>query len=388
MQPTIKLYDADAYATEFEATVLACQKREGEGQSGYDVVLDKTLFFPEEGGQTPDRGELDEVPVRDVQIKDEIIFHSVKDALEIGTKVKGKIEWEHRFSNMQQHTGEHIFSGLVHERFGYENVGFHLSDQIVTMDFNGMITDEEVAELELAANQVIADNVSVYALYPPYEELAAMEYRSKKELSGPIRIVTVEGVDICACCAPHVKRTGEVGQFKIMSRQNYKGGVRISFLCGFRALEDFRMKSGIVSDMVSLLSAKPENIVSTVEKMLSQIQDMKLELSKAKQEVLAYKLEDIPAEQEDVILFDASMDAQVVRLTVNRLMEKHIGVCGIFTGDDKEGYRFILGSTQKNCQEILTKMKEKIEVRGGGSPQMVQGSVQAEEQQIRELLGI
>ena len=224
---TIKLYDNDAYATQFEANVLYSNETEHNGQTCYEIILDKTLFFPEEGGQTPDKGTINGMEVLDVQIKDDIITHYIKaeqpiDIVKENDAVTGSIDWTHRFSNMQQHSAEHIFSGLVYKEYGYQNFGFHLSDNIVTMDFNGPLTIEQIEELEWKVNQAIVQNVAIDTCYPTTGELAMLTYRSKLELETNVRIVTIEGYDVCACCAPHVKRTGEIGGFKVINAQNYK----------------------------------------------------------------------------------------------------------------------------------------------------------------------
>lgn len=248
---TKKLYDLDAYATEFDATVISCEKAEENGAAVYYVVLDQTLFFPEEGGQSPDKGTLGECNVMDVQIKGDVITHTLDAPLKPGAAVHGILNWSHRFYNMQQHSGEHIFSGIVHKKFGYDNVGFHLSDAIVTMDFNGILTEQDAAEVEYEVNEVIVKNLPVQVTFPSREELAVLDYRSKIEIEGQVRIVTIPGVDVCACCAPHVRQTGEIGMLKVMSVQNHRGGVRISMLCGFRALEAFRQKDQIVTAVAS-----------------------------------------------------------------------------------------------------------------------------------------
>ena len=278
MTETIKLYDRDAYAIEFEADIISCEPNKADDKQ-FDIILNQTLFFPEEGGQSPDMGILGGYSVVDVQIKNGVITHTVdisagdccimgkeeaqtekktdgqitgmecaseKVELAAGVHVHGKIDWQHRFYNMQQHSGEHIFSGIVHRRFGFENVGFHLSDSVVTMDFSGVISPEDIAEVEHEVNVAISKNIPIEVTYPSRDELAHMEYRSKIEIEGQVRIVTVPGYDVCACCAPHVKRTGEIGMLKVMNYQNYKGGVRISILCGFRALEAFRQKCDII----------------------------------------------------------------------------------------------------------------------------------------------
>ena len=198
-----------------------------------------------------------------------MITHSLKEPLAVGETVHGIIDWTHRFNNMQQHSGEHIFSGIVHSRFGYDNVGFHLSDNIVTMDFNGVLTTDEVREVETAVNEVIVKNLPVEITYPSKEELKTLDYRSKIEIEGQVRIVTIPGVDVCACCAPHVKKTGEIGMLNVQSLSNYKGGVRISILSGFRALEEERKKSQVISSISGTLSANQELLPELVEKLKS-----------------------------------------------------------------------------------------------------------------------
>lgn len=383
---TEKLYDQDAYAVEFDAKVLSCEAYQDKEKSGYHVVLDRTLFFPEEGGQSPDQGTIDGVEVTDVQIKKDVVTHSLKEPIAVGKTVHGIIDWTHRFHNMQQHSGEHIFSGIVHSRFGYDNVGFHLSDNIVTMDFNGVLTADEVKDVETAVNQVIVNNLPIEITYPTKEELAVLDYRSKIEIEGQVRIVTIPGVDVCACCAPHVKKTGEIGMLTVQSLSNYKGGVRISILSGFRALEEERKKSQVISSISGILSANQELLPQLVEKLKQTNQDLKYKLAQAKQKLVEQKIAGIPAEQENVLLFETDLDTPVMRNAINGLVEVHVGVCGIFVEKEEGGYNFIIGSKTKDCREIAALLREKTGARGGGSAAMIQGSLNADEKEIRQLL--
>lgn len=384
---TVRLYDRDAYARVFEATVISCQEITKEDRRLYEVVLDQTLFFPEEGGQSPDKGVINDIQVTDVQINNEIITHYLESAISAGSKVMGRIDWAHRFNNMQQHSGEHVFSGIVHKKFGYDNVGFHLSDQVVTMDFNGVLTAEQVAEIEWEVNQAIAQNVEIVISYPSKDELASIKYRSKIDIEGQVRIVTVTGYDVCACCAPHVRRTGEIGGLKVMSLQNYKGGVRISILCGLRALEAFREKCSIVSDLTAFLTTGQENLVTTVQKLKASNQSLSSELSAAKQQLLNQKLSDIPEDQANVIIFESGIDTKIVRNVVNGLVKKHSGICGLFVGSDSEGYNYVIGSSSQDCKILANTLREKLGAKGGGSPQMIQGSVKATAADIQTWLG-
>lgn len=383
---TVRLYDQDAYATKFEAEVLACEEVEKKEKKVYQVWLDQTLFFPEEGGQSPDMGTIDGIKVLDVQIKDEVITHTLAAPLAVGTTVKGVVDWKHRFYNMQQHSGEHIFSGIVHNRFGYDNVGFHLSDSIVTMDFNGVITAEDIEEIETEVNQAIIENIPVEVSYPTKEELKVLEYRSKIEIEGQVRIVTIPGYDVCACCAPHVRRTGEIGMLKVMNVQSYKGGVRISILCGFRALEAFRQKADIITELMAQFSTNQEALVENVTKLKNTNQTMKNQLASAKQELMEYKVAAIPEDSENAILFESDLETPVVRNVVNGLVEKFTGICAVFVGNDESGYQFIIGSKNKDCRQIAAALREKLSARGGGSGKMIQGSIAAKQLQIEECL--
>ncbi len=386
LSKTICLYDADAYQTEFEATVLACEEVEKKDGRVYQVWLDQTLFFPEEGGQSPDMGTIDGVEVLDVQIKNEVITHTLAAPLTVGTTVKGVVDWKHRFYNMQQHSGEHIFSGIVHKKFGYDNVGFHLSDSIVTMDFNGVISPKEIAEIETAVNQAIIENIPVEVSYPSKEELKELDYRSKIEIEGQVRIVTIPGYDVCACCAPHVRRTGEIGSLKVMNVQSYKGGVRVSILCGFRALDAFRQKADIITELMAEFSTSQDAILDNVKKLKGANQTMKNQLAAAKQELMEYKVSAIPEDSENAILFEADLETPVVRGVVNGLVEKFAGISAVFVGNDENGYQFIVGSKNKDCRQIAATLREKLSARGGGSDKMIQGSVAATQLQIEELL--
>ena len=386
---TIKLYDTTPYETSFTANVISCEEMDDKMQyKVYKVILDQTLFFPEEGGQSPDKGTMNGIEVIDVQIKDNIVEHYLAvSSLETppfnpNTSITGKIDWNHRFSNMQQHSAEHIFSGTVHRDYNLNNVGFHLSDNIVTMDFDGVLTTEQIEAVEWKVNCAIAKNVEIDARYPSKEELAELTYRSKMEIDGPVRIVTIPGYDVCACCAPHVRRTGEIGMLKVMTVQNYKGGVRISILCGFRALQAFREKNKVVSQLTHFLSTNQETIFERVSQMKEQNQELKLQIGILKQEAMLGKIEGISEAQENVILIENELDTVIVRNVVNALVEKHAGICGVFVGNDAEGYRFILGSKTMDCKGIATQLREAFGAKCGGSQVMIQGSLTASGENI------
>ena len=397
MTETIKLYDRDAYATEFEADIISCEPNKADDKR-FDIILNQTLFFPEEGGQSPDMGILGGYRVVDVQIKNGVITHTVEtsagDCCEVekeaelaaGVHVQGKLDWQQRFYNMQQHSGEHIFSGIVHSRFGFENVGFHLSDSVVTMDFSGVLSPEDIAEVEHEVNVAISKNIPIEVTYPSRDELAQLEYRSKIEIEGQVRIVTVPGYDVCACCAPHVKRTGEIGMLKVMNYQNYKGGVRVSILCGFRALEAFRQKCDIISELMGIFTTNQEAIVDNVTKLKAVNQSLKSELGTAKSDLLDYKVAELPTDTDNAVLFEGGIDTNTARNCVNALVEKYSGFSAFFMGNDEEGYSFIIGSKNADCNTVAAALRNKLGARGGGKPVMVQGSVKAVKSEIEEVL--
>jgi alanyl-tRNA synthetase len=388
---TEKIYDADAYEVSFTAKVLSCEKSENEAyKECYDVCLDRTAFFPEEGGQEPDRGTLGGRKILDVQIiktdNGEVIVHTVDGALEVNSMVDGLIEWNHRFDQMQQHSGEHIFSGITHNLYGYDNVGFHLSTQVVTMDFNGPLTDEQVIDIERRANEVIVSNREIVISWPDSEDLHKMDYRSKKELEGPVRIVTIPGTDVCACCAPHVRRTGEIGFLKVMNRQNYKGGVRVTIECGMRALltvdAEHRLITGIANDMTTSVSSIPGQI----EKMKQENQHLRGELSALRGELMQMQIRMLPEGSRCALLFTGEADNKNMQNAVNELVKKHSGYCGVFSGNNGS-YRFIIGIEGGDARLASSALREKFGARGGGSAQMVQGSVNgASEEELRNCL--
>ncbi len=385
MSMTEKLYDLDAYEREFTAEVVSC---EACGKGRFKVVLDRTLFFPEEGGQTPDKGTINGYSVVDVQIKDEVIFHTLEcendgPDLSMGSPVSGKIDWDHRYSNMQQHTGEHIFSGLVHGRFGYDNVGFHLSDSIVTMDYNGEISPGDIDLLELEANRVISRQIPVKASYPDKETLDALEYRSKKELSGPIRIVDIPGVDTCACCAPHLHNTGEVGLLKVLDVSSHKGGVRISILCGFRALADYGSTREELKRVSHLTSAPLPETSEAVSKLKNELEKTKYLLVHTKMQYLECLINEVLEKKEDPIIFTEEMDSNIIREGVNKMTALCEGFCGIFAGDEKSGYSFIVGSRDADCSLLAGKMRDHFKAKCGGKREMIQGHIDAEMREIK-----
>lgn len=378
---TEKLFDTDSYLKEFQATVISCEQK---NENIWRVVLDKTAFFPEGGGQTGDIGWLNDVEVVDTHEKNGVIYHETKAPLEAGTQVAGKIDFAARFDKMQQHTGEHILSGIVCSTYNYNNVGFHLSSEITTLDFDGELSTEQVRELEIRVNQAIHENIPVQVKFPSKAELAEMEYRSKIEIEGQVRIVEIPEIDRCACCAPHVRTTAEIGQLKIQSFDRHRGGCRLTIVCGMRALKDYQQKQESVGKVSAALSAKPEKIAEAVEHLQEQQAKLREQLNHIQAMYLQEKLDKIHAEDQCVCIFEEALDSIAMRNFVNGAMERCNGICGAFIGSDEKGYHYILGSKELDVREISKQLNAKFDGKGGGKPQMVQGSLNGTKKEILE----
>lgn len=379
---TRKLYYEDAYKTEFTAKIVSA--------NAGDIVLDRTAFFPEEGGQSADTGVLGGFRVADVKIKDGEIHHLLEDrnaSFEAGTEISGRIDWQHRFSNMQQHSGEHIFSGLVHSTYGFDNVGFHLSDNEVTLDFNGVIGPDGIRDIERRANEIIFRNIPSEIRFLSGEEAKTAEYRSKIDLDDEIRVVTYPGVDVCACCAPHVALTGEIGCLKVVGLQNYKGGIRVSILCGMRAMEVFFHDRDILEKTANYLSNSTDEVYHLVVKARTELAETKAALAEAAKKLVQVRIDQIPAGDGNAVLFEESLDAGAMRSAVNSLVQKKNGFCGVFAGSDADGYRYVIGKQGGDARTINNELREKFGARGGGKPEMVQGSVTASRADIETLFG-
>lgn len=383
---TEALYDRDAFAKDFVGKVISCEEVKLKDKTAYKVVLNKTAFFPEQGGQTSDIGTLDEAKVMDVQIEDEVIYHYCTSGFLIGEEVHGVIDWEHRFNNMQQHTGEHIFIGIAHNTYGADNVGFHLSDNTVTLDLNIELSDEQVDYIEKRANEIIAADVAVKAYYPNQELLGAINYRSKKEIAGAVRLVEIEGVDLCACCAPHVKSTGQVGMLKMVSFGKYKGGTRVYILCGLRALADYNRRMKLLEQSYQLLNCKDDELPEKIAGLIEDNKQLKYRISDIKSGMLTNQIETISPDLTDVTIFMEDLDTKTMREGVNALVEKHEGLCAIFSGNDEDGYNFVIGSRTRDCAAIATGLRELLGAKGGGSKQMAQGNVATTRNQIENTL--
>lgn len=381
---TEKLFYHDSHMRKFTAKVLTVCP----GGETYEVVLDRTAFFPTGGGQSADTGVLGGVRVLDVQERDEKIVHITDQPLVLGENVEGEIDWDERFSKMQQHSGEHLISGLVHSRYGYDNVGFHMGAEAVTMDFNGELTMREIRKIETLANRILAENLLIVQHFPTREELQIMDYRSKKELDGQVRIIEIPGYDRCACCAPHVKATGEIGLIRLLNVQRYKGGCRVSMLCGMRALQQIQQQADSIRRLSVLFSAKEEEVADEAERLYQEMTEKKQEITRMEQEILRYKAEKIPARASYFCTFEKEISGDQNRYLMNQMLQKEIGVAAAFSGDDTSGYRYVIGSQMRDLRPLAERFRQNMSGRGGGKPEMIQGFVgaskEALEKEVRE----
>ena len=377
---TEKLYENKPYLKEFEARVLSCEK----GRAGFDVVLDRTAFYPEGGGQSCDLGVLGGARVLDVRERDGAVVHCVDTPLS-GT-VAGMIDWERRFDLMQQHSGEHLVSGTVHRLFGYENVGFHMGAELITIDFDGVLTMEELGRVEKLVNEAIWADLETKIRYYDSEAVCPEDYRSKKAISGRLRLVEFPGVDLCACCGTHVARTGEIGVVKLLSVVKFHRGVRVELVCGRRAY-DYLCGVTVQNRSVSnLLSAKPLETAAAVERALGELERLKLE--KAVWESRCFRQQALALSGAgDPVLFEEGLSPDSLRRLCVELMGSCIGRCAVFSGSDEEGYAYAVGQEGGDLRAFVKEMNAALRGRGGGKPFFAQGRVSASCAEIEDYLG-
>lgn len=368
---TEKLYYIDSYIKDFTAHVTAC-RRDGPL---WRVALDRTAFFPEGGGQGADPGEINGVPVSDVRELDGEIEHFLPSPLPVGCEVRGILDWPERLRRMQNHSGEHLVSGTVHRLFCYSNVGFHMDGCGCTLDFDGELSPADLERVERLANEAIWEDLPVSAVFPTQRQLETMEYRSKKELSGQVRIVEMQGVDVCACCAPHVKATGAVGCIKTVEAARHRGGMRLSIVCGSDALRDYSARLENNARVSHALSAKPFETGEAVEKYMAEAQETHRRAAALALELAAVKAAAIDAADSDICVFEPSLDMNALRELVNALMEKR-RLCAAFTGSDGD-YKYVIGCRTQDLGRRAGEINRAIDGQGGGRGSMIQGTSRA-----------
>lgn len=374
---TEKLYYNDSYINVFSAVILSCDAC----TDGFFVTLDKTAFFPEGGGQKPDTGYIGDAFVKDVQEKEGLVLHLVDKELSVGVEYPCKLDWEQRFSRMQNHSGEHIVSGIVNSLYGYDNVGFHMEEDYVTIDFNGELTREQLNDIEDKVNFAIYKNYNIDCWFPDEDELSVLDYRSKLELTENVRLVKIENTDLCACCAPHVKRTGEVGIVKILDFMRHRGGIRLVMKAGQKALLDYREKYKSVYDVSNLLSAKQPEVFNAVERVYNEVDDINRELYNFKHKVAESDKNNLIYSGNVSYFISSFYDTDMMRNLVNYGMEKS-SLSLAFSGEDENGYSYIAGSNSLDMKNVARSINSSLNGRGGGRDTMIQGKVSATKEQI------
>lgn len=377
---TKRLFYEDVYQKEFEAKVLLS----GKDERGYYVVLDQTAFYPEGGGQPSDRGVLGTVQVEDVQYEGEEIRHYIKEPLEEGITVAGRIDWQRRFDLMQQHSGEHIVSGMIHEKYGYDNVGFHMGEEFITIDLSGMLEKEQVEEIEKLVNAYIWSDNNTHVFCPSEDERKTLPYRSKKELTGEVRLVEFPGADLCACCGLHVEHAGEIGLVKLISSKKFRDGVRIEMLSGRRALEYLNVHCRENTRVAVDLSVKPEETQAAVTHLQEEIFQLKgkiLQLQNEKYEMWAKQCRG----KGNVLVFANHLEAAEIRKCADAILNECGGICALLSGDDENGYKYAVGEREGDVRPLIKEMNTVLSGRGGGKPFFAQGSLQGKREDIINL---
>ena len=370
---TEKLYYQDPYLTAFTARVLSCEK----SKSGWAVVLDRTAFYPEGGGQPEDHGTLGAVQVTDVHETKGVIFHTCDSPVEIGTQVAGAVDWPRRFDHMQQHSGEHILSGLLCSLYHCDNVGFHLGADTVTIDYNAELTWEQVMAAEKAANEVIWQDTPVDITFPAPDALARLNYRSKKALTGQVRIVAFPGADCCACCGTHVRRAGEVGIIKILSCQKFREGVRLEILCGSRA---YRYLSQVYDQdraVAQLLSVKPQDTLAAAERQAEELAAAKQRMTELEDQLFSLRAQAL-TDRGDLLLLEPPTRPDGARKLADAAAKASGGLAAVFAGAESSYVYALVQADRADISPLVKRLNAALSGRGGGRNGFAQGSVQAD----------
>ena len=374
---TVKLYYENAYTQDFTAVVQSCEAV----KNGFAVTLDRTAFYPEGGGQPADHGTLGEARVLDVHEKDGIVTHLCDRALSVGAEVGGRIDWARRFDHMQQHSGEHIISGLLCSTFHCDNVGFHMGADVVTIDYNALITWEQALEVERRANAYIWADHPIRIWYPSAEELTALPYRSKKELTGAVRITEFPGADRCACCGTHVASSGQVGLLKLLSCQKFRDGVRLELLCGQRALDCLAAGWEQARQIGQALSVKSQSAFAAVSRLQEELLSLKEKAARLEEADFAH----VAAQYRgagSVLHIAEPLDGDGARRLCDAIAKAAGGRCAVFAGQDGD-YRYAVIESGGDLRQFIKDMNTALHGRGGGRDGFAQGSAACTAEEVR-----
>ena len=374
---TEKLYYTDPYLKEMDATVLSCEER----KNGYAVVLDSTVFYPTGGGQPFDTGTLADARVLDVSDVDGEVVHLCDRPLAVGQAVHGTIDWDRRFMLMQHHSGEQLVSGIVHSRFGYDNVGFHMGSEVITIDFSGELDYPTLMEIEAAANEAVYANIPCHIFYPDRDTLKTLSYRSKKEIVGQVRLVQFADVDLCACCGLHVSHSGEIGLIKLLSTTKFHNGSRVELLCGKKALRWLNMVADQNREISGLLSAKMDKTADYVRRQAEELSQTRLRCAQLENQLFSLKAQALHG-QDSPLLFEENLSPDSTRRLCDAILQGCNGICAVFSKKE-DGYSYAIGTKDGDLRSFVKQLNAALQGRGGGKPGFVQGSVSATEEEIR-----
>lgn len=370
------LYYKDGYLKEFEAVVKECIEEDKK----IKIILDNTAFYPEGGGQPSDTGFIDNVRVLKVEEKENEIYHIVDKKINVGKKVFCKINFEERFQNMQNHTAEHIVSGIICKKYNTSNVGFHIGKDFVTLDFKITLSEKQLREIESIANNAIYENIEVISkIYTP-EEIKSINYRSKIELKEEVRLVKINKYDICACCGVHVKRTGEIGLIKLLKSEKYKSGIRIYMLAGKQALENYNMVYNQISKISSVLSLKLDEVEEGVSNLIKEIEKLKKDKNNLTDILFENEINNMET-KESIILIKNDLNMKDMKNYCLKLKKKTTKIAGIICNG-----RFLIMSDNVNLKEKFEVLKENLDIKGGGNALLIQGQINESPYKLIELL--
>lgn len=371
-----ELYYKDNYLKEFKAQIIESIEENGR----FMVVLSQTAFYPEGGGQLADTGIIDGVKVMDVQEREGKIYHIVEKEISEGKTVNCKIDFDKRFSNMQHHTGEHIVSGIINQKYGADNIGFHMGRDVVTVDFNVLLNKEQIKEVEKLANEAIYKNIDVQVIISNKEELENLNYRSKKDLDGDIRIVKIPGYDTCACCGIHVAKTGEIGIIKILSIEKYKKGTRIYMICGQKAINKYNEIYESIDSVSTLLSVKHNEVFDAVMNLKKDIQKEISKNTELQNKLLDEKIKNINR-QKNIIFFEENISSKEMKNMLNKLKAKAENIVAIFSIEENT-CKYMIESENIDISQLGKSLNEKFNGKGGGKKNFLQGQIIGNKEEI------
>lgn len=373
---TERLYYADSYRRVFDAQVLDVTPHE----RGHAVVLDRTAFFPTSGGQPHDLGTLGGAEVIDVLDNDGFVIHVVTRPL--AGAVRGEIKWTRRFDHMQQHTGQHVLSQAALRALGAQTLSVHFGAERCTLDLE--LADpgaERVAAMEDLANTVVFEDRVVLTRMVDDAVLADLGLRRPAKKRGEIRVIEVEGFDRSACGGTHVRRTGEIGLIKVRRWERYKGGVRVEFLCGWRALRDYRWKAALVSDLAASFTVKDREVADAIARLAGQLEEQERTAADLRDRLLEREAREYLARAA------AAGSAKIVAAVLDRPVDEAAALAGKIVAEDLAAVAFATGgrliiacspSLGINAAVVLRAVLEPLGGRGGGRLEFAQGAVPAD----------